>query len=99
MLLHETSWKGWSVARELQYQVLEVLGKALGRRVYPGPTPECLLRPGRTEFGQRWRTVRLIYRELAEGLELPDEMPLREWREVDGVIGRRGVASRLVEVD
>lgn len=87
------------MARELQARVLEVLAKSTGRRVYDGPTPAWLLRPGREECGPLWRTVRAMYRELSDGLELPDEMPVREWREIDGVIGGRGTPWRLVEVD
>ncbi len=87
------------MARDLQYQVLDVLARALGRRVYPGPTPDWLIRPGRAECQTRWRTTRLIYGRLTDGMELPDEMPIREWREVDGVIGGRATPLRLVEVD
>jgi len=83
----------------LQYQVIAVLERTLGRRVAAGPTPEWLLRPGKTEAGPLWRTIRRIYRELTDGLELPDEAPFREWREVDGMLGLRHGPARLVEVD
>ena len=86
------------MARELQHRVLEVLEKTLGRRVYAGPTPDWILRPGRLECGPRWRIIRAIYRELTDGMDLPDVMP-REWREVDGVLGGRGVPRRIVEID
>ena len=87
------------MSRELQYRVLEVLEKALGRRVYPGPTPDWLLRPGRLDCGPRWRLIRAIYRDLSDGMDLPDVMPVREWREVDGIVGGRGAPHRIVEVD
>lgn len=84
---------------ELQRRTLEVLASAMRRQVRPGPTPEWLQRPGRTECGTAWRTVRLIYRRLTEGMELPDVMPPLERRTVDGIIGGRGLPWRLVEVD
>ena len=87
------------MARELQHRVIGVLERSLGRRVAQGPTPAWLLRPGREEAGEMWRTLRLIYRKLTGGLELPDEAPLREWREVDGIIGLRRGPARIVEVD
>jgi len=87
------------VPRDLEKRVLEVLEKALRRHVYIGPTPGWLMRPGRLECGTRWRTVRLIYRQLTNGREVSDEMPMREWREVDGLFGGRGIPWRIVEVD
>lgn len=84
---------------EIQHRVLEVLEAALGRRVYDGPTPGWLYRPGRAECGPEWRRLRLIYRRLTDGMELPDEMPLRERRQIDAVIGGRGSPRRIVEVD
>jgi hypothetical protein len=32
-------------------------------------------------------------------MELPETMPPREWREVDGLFGGRGLPLRLVEID
>lgn len=87
------------MSRELQGRVLEVLERTTGRRVYSGPTPGWLQHPGRAECGPAWRTVRRIYRDLTGGMELPDEMPPRERREVDGVMGGRGWPAQLVEVD
>ena len=87
------------MARELQGRVLEVLEQAAGRRVYAGPTPAWLQRPGRADCGPAWRTIRRIYRDLTDGMELPDNMPPRERREVDGVMGGRGWPWQLVEVD
>lgn len=85
--------------RELEARVLEVLETALRRRVYAGPTPDWLVRPGRVDCGPEWRRVRLIYRRLTGGLELPDQMPLRERRQVDAVTGGRRGPWRIVEVD
>ena len=88
-----------AVARELQERVLYVLGQAMSRRVYDGPTPIWLQRPDRVECGRRWTLVRRVYAKLSDGLVLPPEMPLRESRTVDGLIGGRGRVWQLVEVD
>lgn len=87
------------MALELQQRVLRVLEQATARRVYDGPTPSWLQRPGRDQCGDRWGLVRRLYTRLTDGLELPDEMPLRENRAVDGLIGGRGRRYQLVEVD
>jgi hypothetical protein len=84
---------------EVQMRVLDVLEQSLRQRVYEGPTPDWLTRPGRAECGPEWSRVRRIYRRLTDGLELPDNMPMRERRQVDGVIGGRGRQWRIVEVD
>jgi hypothetical protein len=86
------------VARELQAQVLQVLSQALRREVYDGPTPAWLQRPGPEECRALWPVVRRIYGQLTD-LRLPREMPPRERREVDGLIGGHGQPWRLVEVD
>jgi hypothetical protein len=87
------------VPLEVQYRTIELLEAALGRRIYVDRTPTWLLRPGREEFGPAWRKIRLIYRRLTNGMELPATMPLRERRSVDGVLGGRGIPFRIVEVD
>lgn len=87
------------VARELQDRVLDVLELAIGRRVYPGPTPDWLLRPAQAECGTRWALVRRIYRAVSGGMSLSPEMPPRETRAIDGLIGGRGHPWQLVEVD
>lgn len=84
---------------DLQRRTIEVLENALRRRVYDGPTPEWLVRPGRVECGPEWRRVRLIYRRLSGGLELPDIMAPRESRVVDGILGGRGLPWRIFEFD
>jgi hypothetical protein len=70
----------------------------LRRTVWVG-TPEWLVRPGRDEAGAAWRKLRLIYRRLTDGLELPSTMPPRESRVVDGLIGGRGLPYRVIEFD
>jgi len=86
------------MARELQARVLDVLSQALRREVYEEPTPTWLQRPGPGECGELWPAVRRIYTRLT-GLRLPQEMPLRERREIDGLFGGRGQPWRLIEVD
>lgn len=84
--------------RDLQRRVLGVLSQAVRREVYDGPTPEWLQGPGAEECGELWPLVRRIYRRLS-GLSLPATMPIRERRAIDGVIGGRGKAWRLIEFD
>lgn len=85
--------------RDLEHRTLDVLESALRRHVTRDATPLWLQRPGRIECGSAWRKIRLIYRRLTDGLELPDEMPPRERRMVDGLVGGRGVPLRIVEFD
>lgn len=85
--------------RDLEHRTLEILELALRRRVHRGPTPDWLIRPGRNEIRARWRLIRGLYRNLSDGLELPNEMPLRERRAIDGIIGGRGLPWRIVEID
>jgi hypothetical protein len=40
-----------------------------------------------------------MYAALTDGMLLPSEMPIREWREIDGIVGGRGTPVRIVEVD
>ena len=87
------------MARELQERVLDVLESALRRRVTRSPRPDWLSRPGHTACKTEWRRIRLIYRRLTDGMELPEDMPPREWRELDGQFGGHGLALRLVEID
>ena len=85
-----------SVARELEKAVV-----ALVHEIYGGgrsETPPWLLRPGRADCGRRWARMRLIYENLT-GLDLPDEMPPAEWREVDAVFDKRGRTPFILEVD
>lgn len=61
-------------------------------------TPDWLMRPGRAECKRRWPLVRRIYSELT-GLELPEEMPVRERRQLDAILIKRGQPPRVLEVD
>ena len=63
-----------------------------------GPAPAWLVRPGRWECGSRWSLFQGMYRELT-GLELPETMPSRETRRVDGVLIRPGAPPCIIEVD
>jgi len=44
------------------------------------------------------RLVMSIYRELT-GMRLPEVMPKREWRQVDGILELKGQGPRIVEID
>lgn len=65
-------------------------GPALG-------TPEWLLRPGLRECADKWTLMQEVYRYLTSQ-QLPDEMPLRETRRVDGVFLYRG-STFIFELD
>ena len=56
------------------------------------------MRPGRKECGSRWALVQEIYYELTGG-KLPDEMPSREWRKVDGMFHTTSNLSFIFELD
>ena len=60
-------------------------------------TPDWLNRPGRKECGSFWSLVQEIYHELTGG-ELPDVMPSREWRKVDGMFQTK-VGTFIFELD
>jgi hypothetical protein len=83
----------------VQERVLEILEAALRRRVTRAPRPDWLSRPGRQECRTEWRRIRLMYRQLTDGMELPETMPPGEWRELDGLFGGRGLPLRLVEIN
>lgn len=83
------------MARELERRVVELTVRGLGARIVP--TPAWLVRPGRTECGERWGLMRAIYRDLT-GMELPDVMRPVERRELDAVLEVDG-QTRILEVD
>ena len=74
------------LAQEIEKAVYRVLTTLYGE---DKGTPDWLIRPGRNECGNYWPLIREIYHELTGG-ELPDEMPSREWRKVDGVFHTKG---------
>ena len=74
------------MAKEIEKAVHRVLTTAYGEDKC---TPNWLKRPGRKECGSYWPLIQEIYHELTGG-ELPDEMPSREWRKVDGVFQTKG---------
>ncbi|MEJ7785890.1 MAG: hypothetical protein WKF96_13880 [Solirubrobacteraceae bacterium] len=85
-----------TVVLELQNAVLDLVKTFHGGALRP--TPAWLQRPGPQDCRQRWPLVQRIYGQLT-GLELPDDMPLRERRTVDAVLQRQGEPPRIVEVD
>ena len=74
------------MAREIEKAVHRVLTTIYGE---DKGTPDWLKRPGRIECGSYLSLIQEIYHELTGG-ELPDEMPLREWRKVDGMFQTKG---------
>ena len=84
------------MGREPEKSVVRLVHEIYGgRRI---DTPDWLRRPGRRECGRRWRLIYSIYNDLT-GLDLPDEMPPREWRKVDAVFEKRGRVPLILEVD
>ncbi len=69
------------MARELEMAVHAILAATYGPEI---KTPDWLQRPGLLECGNQWPTVQKMYEELT-GDVLPDTMPPRERRRVDGV--------------
>ena len=61
-------------------------------------TPNWLMRPGRKECGSCWPLVQEIYHELT-GEKLPEKMPSRERREVDGVFQTTNDLYFIFELD
>jgi hypothetical protein len=82
---------------EIQRAVLDLIIRVTGGMI-ESKTPDWLIRPGRIECGERWLLVCKIYRELT-GLELPEVMPARNRRTVDGILKCGSSAPRIIEVD
>ena len=83
------------MARETEKAAHALLTRICG----PGiETPGWLKRPGHVECRNQWPLIQEIYRALT-GMELPDTMPSRERRTVDGVF--RGSDGRpfIFELD
>lgn len=84
---------------KLQLRTIEVAEAAFGIAVASGTAPEWLSRPGRSECGPLWPAISAIYAALADGLVLPDTMPARERRAVDGVVTDDAGTAHILEVD
>jgi hypothetical protein len=81
----------------IQNAVLALIAQITGGTIN-NTTPDWLMRPGKIECGNRWPLVCQIYRDLT-GLELPEVMPTRNWRKVDGIL-KCGTSGRyIVEID
>jgi hypothetical protein len=89
--------KGVWMPLKIQRAVLDLIVQVRGG-VIESKTPDWLVRPGRIECGSRWLLVREIYRELT-GQELPEIMPARNSRKVDGILKCEGFEPRIIEVD
>jgi hypothetical protein len=85
------------VPLDLQRSVLDLITQVTGGTM-ERKTPDWLLRPGKIECGKNWTLVCKIYGNLT-GLQLPEVMPTKEWRKVDGVLSRSGFGARVIEVD
>jgi hypothetical protein len=84
--------------RDLEIAVVELLGVVLPDAKVHHETPPWLLRPGKAECRGRWGLMCSIYRDLT-GLDLPDDMPPRERRQVDAVLELPGRPPRIFEFD
>jgi hypothetical protein len=84
--------------RETEHRVLKLIQVITKTRTDTIRTPDWMKRPGRHECQRHWPLVASIYRELA-GMTLPEMMPEREWRQVDGILEIKGHAPRIVEID
>ena len=83
------------MAREIEKAVHRVLTKIYGQ---DEGTPDWLMRPGQKECGSRWSLIQKIYHELTGG-KLPDKMPSRERRKVDGVFQTTSNLYFVFELD
>ena len=84
---------------KLQDRVVAVAEATFGIAVARGTAPDWLARPGRSECGLLWPTVSAIYAAVTDGLVLPDTMPPRERRAVDGLVVDGAGVSHVLEVD
>jgi hypothetical protein len=82
---------------EFQKAVLDLVIQVTGGTI-ESRTPHWLMRPGLIECGDHWQLVCKIYRQLT-GLQLPKEMPSREFRRIDGILEFGGSGKRIVEID
>lgn len=80
----------------LQKAVTELVVGVLGAG--QDDTPLWLMRPGKSECGDRWPLVQAIYADLTTGTALPETMPPKERRSVDYVLVVNG-HRRILEVD
>lgn len=85
--------------RQVQNRVLELVETALATTLAREACPDWLRRPGREECGELWPTVQTVYRDLTDGQNLPDVMPVRERRSIDAIYTDPTGTHRLVEVD
>ena len=74
------------MAREAERAACAALVAICGEQL---PTPDWLQRPGKIDCGPRWKLVCKIYRTLTSR-QLPDIMPGRERRKIDGVYRYKG---------
>jgi hypothetical protein len=83
------------MARELEQATATALTAICGRSL---ATPDWLIRPGKSECGDRWALVQDIYHRLS-GLDLPEVMRPIESRTVDGVFVYADDRTFIFELD
>ena len=83
------------MAQEIEKAAHDILTDICGDAI---PTPKWLLRPGRNECCTQWPLICNIYSALTE-LSLPDVMPCRESRCVDGVFHGPQGQTFIFELD
>ncbi len=84
----------------IEQVVLKLIERIRGGKIEQcrSSTPKWLNRPGQFECGPHWRLICRIYRELTDQ-ELPESMPTREWRHLDGVLKTANASPQIIEVD
>ncbi len=82
---------------KIQKAVLDLIAQITGRTIETR-TSIWLLRPGLIECGNYWQLVCQIYQGLT-GRQLPEVMPARETRRVDGTLEFGCSGKRIIEVD
>ncbi len=83
------------MAREIEKAAHAILTNICGPEI---ETPIWFKRPGRIECRRRWPLVQKIYQALT-GCLLPDTMPSREYRRVDGIFSGPTGQPFIFELD
>ena len=83
------------MVREIEKAAHAILTDVYGPEI---DTPAWLQRPGCHECRRQWPLAQKIYQALT-GCILPDTMPPREWRKVDGVFHRPSGRPFIFELD
>jgi hypothetical protein len=87
-----------SMPLKTQNAVLDLIEQVTGEKIVRNTTPSWLNRPGKVECGKHWPLICTIYEDLT-GLKLPESMPPKERRQLDGILNYGTRQQRIVEVD